>query len=84
MSTIYMCDHQCSSCFVAVLCVQAVGMLQDSAHLPQVKDMLHTASRVLGYDLLQRCLEGEVVRGMAMHEHSPLIIQTSFVSMLGR
>ena len=37
---------------------QDVGMLDKSKHLPAVADMLATAERVLGYDLLQRCTEG--------------------------
>ena len=37
---------------------QAVGMLAGSCHLPAVQEMLATAQRVLGYDLLQLCLEG--------------------------
>ena len=32
--------------------------LQDSKDLPAVRAMLETAKRVLGYDLLQTCLEG--------------------------
>ncbi|DBB12917.1 TPA: hypothetical protein ACH3X3_005670 [Trebouxia sp. C0006] len=37
---------------------QAVGMLQASKELPAVKKMLQQAEAVLGYDLLQLCLEG--------------------------
>lgn len=37
---------------------QAVGMLKESKDLPAVKKMLETAKKVLGYDLLQLCLEG--------------------------
>ncbi|DBA92937.1 hypothetical protein WJX79_007987 [Trebouxia sp. C0005] len=37
---------------------QAVGMLQASKELPAVKQMLKQAEVVLGYDLLQLCLEG--------------------------
>jgi [acyl-carrier-protein] S-malonyltransferase len=37
---------------------QAVGMCKDCAALPKVKEMFATASKVLGYDLLDVCLNG--------------------------
>eukprot|EP00210_Caulerpa_lentillifera_P007207 g6896.t1 len=37
---------------------QAVGMLSQSKDIPSVKKMLETANKVLGYDLLNLCLEG--------------------------
>lgn len=37
---------------------QAVGMLKDSKDLPAVKRMLETAKKILGYDLLELCLNG--------------------------
>ncbi|KAG1664705.1 hypothetical protein FOA52_006680 [Chlamydomonas sp. UWO 241] len=37
---------------------QAVGMLKASADLPAVKKMLDTAATVLGYDLLDVCVNG--------------------------
>lgn len=37
---------------------QAVGMLQQSSELPDVKEMLAVAQQVLGYDLLALCTQG--------------------------
>ena len=37
---------------------QAVGMLSAAKDLPAVRTMLATAQRVLGYDLLEVCLQG--------------------------
>lgn len=42
---------------------QAVGMLAASKDLPAVQAMLATANKVLGYDILQVCLEGACARG---------------------
>ena len=39
-------------------CAPCCPSLQESAELPAVKKMLEVAQRVLGYDLLQLCLEG--------------------------
>jgi hypothetical protein len=39
--------------------LQDVGMLNQSRDLPAVKDMLRTANRELGYDLLEVCSKGE-------------------------
>ena len=37
---------------------QAVGMLSSCKDLPAVRAMLNTAQRVLGYDLLEMCING--------------------------
>jgi len=37
---------------------QMVGMLKNLKDLPTVREMLDTATSILGYDLLQLCLEG--------------------------
>ena len=37
---------------------QAVGMLKEAQHLPAVVEMLAKAKQVLGYDLLEVCLNG--------------------------
>lgn len=37
---------------------QSVGMLKECKDLPAVKKMLETAKKVLGYDLLELCLNG--------------------------
>lgn len=34
-------------------------MLDQTKHLPAVQSMLQTAKRILGYDLLERCTNGE-------------------------
>lgn len=34
-------------------------MLKEAQNIPEVKAMLETAKRVLGYDLLDMCLNGE-------------------------
>merc|ERR1719193_710473 len=37
---------------------QSVGMLNEVKDLPAVREMLETAKRVLGYDILKICVEG--------------------------
>ena len=44
---------------------QAVGMLQSCKDLPAVAAMLATAKRVLGYDLLSICVEGEFLPALS-------------------
>ena len=40
---------------------QAVGMLKEVKDIPAVKEMLDKAKSVLGYDLLNKCLEVRVL-----------------------
>lgn len=47
-----------SALIVAIRHVIATALLQASKELPAVKQMLKQAEVVLGYDLLQLCLEG--------------------------
>ena len=37
---------------------QAIGMLNETKDIPEVRAMLDTAKRILGYDLLAVCTEG--------------------------
>ena len=48
---------------------QAVGMLQASKDLPAVKTMLSKAQEVLGYDLLDVCLNGRRQQGLQGEVH---------------
>ena len=38
---------------------QAVGMAKETLNIPRVKEMFDEAKEVLGYDLLDVCLNGE-------------------------
>ena len=46
-------------------------MLSQSKDLPAVREMLNIAQRVLGYDLLERCTNGEPEK----HESLPFVIE---------
>lgn len=39
--------------------IQDVGMLAQTKDIPAVQNMLEAANRILGYDLLDRCTNGE-------------------------
>ena len=43
-------------------------MLKEAQHLPRVKEMLDQASKVLGWDLLDVCLNGEWDSGWVSSE----------------
>ena len=65
---------------------QEVGMLNESKNVPAVKSMLEKAREILGYDLLQLCIEGRdrfdlcdlesdvVVQGQRRHWKIPLSV----------
>lgn len=64
---------------------QAVGMLKESKDLPAVKDMLAKAERILGYDILKICMEGEVsmtllvmIHNIRLWRFSSTILQNTF------
>ncbi len=49
-------------------------MLRDSCELPEVKEYLSIANRVLGYDLLDICLNGTYTH-IHMHRRSKLLAE---------